>query len=468
MSVGDERFRGLNWGTIHALLLGCAALFLAQHAVTDGSLTWVGFVVLVLAMAAVACLTKFSVSPFESFFLFLSPVSVCVLTLVFYFYVVLAFNEDATEFCLQYVLWASAFVGVLMISLWPLAQRIELRQRAVYCASASSSLLLVSIVLGWGLLITAGIFGGVGSLWTIFTDPLQMRVFMSNSGMAYFKALCDFLVLMPPVIAALKRYSEGGSTAVFLVLIFSGLLYTVASGSRGATVQLVISLMIVRQFMGKPLNPLLVAGAAVLIVPFVAIAGVYRNDPALYGLGLANLLKVAGALGPERIAKLFVARLDSSFYFNLLTKQRTETPLLYGSSYLSWPLQIIPRPLWPSKPLLPNTALSYQLVTSPASNATFDFSIFGESYLNFGLSGFFFCAVTIVGLVAYMQRRYLRMVESREVSEVLLFSMLWAIPMYAIVGGIIAAATTGIMTFLQYLAARALFLREANLNEPIR
>ncbi len=460
----DTQLSSLNWGAICAVLFSCAAWFLFARGFSVGFTGWIWFGALSLGMAVLATIGFLRVSPFQSLFLFFSPTALCLLIFTFYFYLVLSVNNDATEFCVTYIACTSALTMIFVVSLWPLIKAVRYRSIRRYRVSAGARLLIGTSLLGWTLLVLAGILGGIGSLLDIYRDPLRMRTFMSGGGMAYYKIVCDFLVLMPPNIAALRRYSEGKPSRVFPLLVLSGILYTLASGSRGTTIGLLLSLIMIRQFLGKPLKPILFVAFGVAIVPFVAILGEYRSNPLLYGEGIGSILKIGSALGPENILKLFVARLDASYYFNLLTQQRSSTPLLYGVSYLAWPLQVIPRFLWPGKPLLPNTELTYRLVTDSANNVTFDFSIFGESYLNFGVMGVLFSALVIFVFIAYLQRRYEKMVESRDVSEVLFFILMWGMSMYVVVSGVVAMATATSLVLVQYWVARMLFLQKVGSN----
>ena len=457
--VQDSRIARLNWGSIYALLFCIAATFLFVRGFEGGLTGLICYGFLCVGMAILSLLTTAHVRPFQSLFLFSSPASVSFLTITFYFFVVLAVDKDVTAFSTAYVGWTAVLSLALIVTLWPMIRKLRYGSDRCYRVSAGAGLLCALSLLGWALLALAAAFSGIGSLWNVYKDPLQMRTFMSAGGMAYYKIVCDFLVLMPPKVAALKRYSTNMPSRAFQLLVFSGILYTLASGSRGATIDLVISLIMIRQFLGRPFRAIIFAVCALAVIPFVAIIGEYRSNPALYGGNMSELLKIAGYLGPEKVVSLFVARLDAPYYFNLLTQHRYSTKLSYGMSYLAWPLQAIPRNLWAGKPLLPNTDLTYRLVTGPGSHATFDFSIFGESYLNFGVMGIVFSALVIFVFFCYMQRRFQRMVESRSVSEVLYFVMLWAMPMYLIVSGLVAAATVTCMLLLQYWAARMLFFR---------
>jgi hypothetical protein len=452
--------RETKWAAFHAVVFLIAAAFLFYEGINSGLTDDIWFGLLTLIPMTLAVLSAQQVKPFYGWFSFFSPIALCSLTFIFYFFMVLGVNPDADPLADLYIICTFILVWIFQVSWWPWAQKImRFGAHPRYGVKTGAALLIMFSITGWIGLMIAAWAGGVGSLWQVYADPLQMRTFMSRGGMGYFKLICDFMVFMPPTIATIKRYAEGNRLWYLSLLIVSAALYSLASGSRGATVGLAINLLLIRHLLGKPIRPLILLIIGLLVIPFVAVMGVIRNNPVLYAMNTASVLRIIATLGPEKLVMIFLERLDASYYFNLLMQRRGTIDINYGSSYLMWPLQVIPRALWHNKPLLPSTYLTYRLVTGPESNSTFDFSIFGESYLNFGFMGIISGAIAVVGFTTYMQRRYDRLVKSRDAVDVLFFSMMWLLVIYLVVNGVFGTTTAACIQLVQFWVARRIFFR---------
>jgi len=451
---------GAKWAVFHAVVFLIAAVFLFYESISSGLTDDMWFGLLTLIPMTLAVLAAQRVKPFYGWFSFFSPIALCSLTFIFYFFMVLGVNPDANPLATLYIICTFILMWIFLFSWWPWAEKIKrLGVHTRFEVETGAALLITFSVAGWIGIMIAAWAGGIGSLWQVYADPLQMRTFMGRGGMGYFTLICNFMVFMPPTIAAIKRYKEGKRLWYFPALILSAVLYSLASGSRGETVALAINLLLIRHLLGKPIRPLIFVVMGLLVIPFAAVMGEIRNNPTLYAMNAVSVLRIIAALGPEKIVMLFLARLDASYYFNLLIQRRSAISIDYGLSYLAWPLQAIPRALWPNKPLLPDTYLTYLLVTGPESNSTFDFSIFGESYINFGFMGIISGAIAIAAFTAYMQRRYDRLVKSRDPADVLFFSMMWISVIYLVVNGVVGTATAVCIQLVQFLAARRIFFR---------
>ena len=457
-----------SWQLIHALLFLLAGSFLLAEAFASGSGGDFSFAALALTFAVLAAVGRLGKSVLRDWFELLSPVTLVCLTYVFYFFVVLAVNPDTETFTEVYVACTCCLSILFVTVLWPWSSVLYRAPRAAYKETVGKGPVVLFLLsgLGWVFLIAAAYLGGVGSLVNVYADPLRMRVLMSNGGMAYFKLICDFLVLMPPQIAAMRRFSLRHRSLEFPVLLLSGVFYSLASGSRSMTVSLLINVLLLRQFLKKPVRPLVLALSAGLVVPFVALMGIYRNISTQGSQDLAAIARIVSDLGPAKVVLLFVSRLDASYYFNLLIRSRDRIHLTYGVSYFTWPLQAIPRAVWPGKPLLPNTSLTYRLVTGPSAKVTFDFSIFGESYLNFGLLGIVSGALAVALFTLYMQKRYDRLLRTKSLSDALFFVTTWGFPMFLVVNGVVGAATVFCLQLCQFWVARRLFISRQLTHEP--
>lgn len=141
------------------------------------------------------------------------------------------------------------------------------------------------------------------------------------------------------------------------------------------------------RFRGLRLSRMVVFAASIFLV-----AGVLQGARGAISVGLDEFWLYFQQL--DLAAELERAFLQedlaySEWYIASLELFPEQHPFLYGTSYLTWPLQFIPRSIFPWKP--EDTQILFCRVVRPAMAAqggTIPPSIFGDAYINFGFAGF--------------------------------------------------------------------------------
>lgn len=254
---------------------------------------------------------------------------------------------------------------------------------------------VVVVCLGVGLLSYALFFAKVG-LVTYITTPRGMRHFLYAKAEA-FGFFADF-VASAFVLASvyfLEKYSDKERRAVILILCmlipYAYFQMAIFSGSRITVVRPFLILTfyyMISRGRTRLTAKLVVLGIVMLL--FVVIGGVFR---AYLGTPHADELAVhllkQGWKHPKEWYGFITQSMDYvQCYDILLLLTNRSYPLGYGSTYLKFIYQFIPRSIWHAKPQ--NVTIVMSQLFRPAQFAkgvTYSPALLGEMYYNFSMPG---------------------------------------------------------------------------------
>ncbi len=300
---------------------------------------------------------------------------------------------------------------------------------------------------------------GYSNPFGVFITPVKYRFFMMVGGMTYATQLLNFLLLTPALIVAVSYYMGSTSRKAFLCTVAAALFYGLATGSRGAPIGLLLEILLVRHILRKRISITLVLIILCITIPFMAIAGQYRVVK--YINQNVTFSDVVSKLDFTDVLKIAFSRLDAAGMFNdLIVAYRQQNPKL-GLSYIELPIEAIPRKIWPTKPRLPNPQMT-RIVgrNDPNLDISFDFGIFGETFINFLWLGVFAGALMIVLIAGPMQCVYEFAKKRRNPMCILFCSLLCFTPISLVVAGLAETLILGSFSLLQLLTLRLLFFRK--------
>ena len=384
----------------------------------------------------------------------LSPPATAAAIFVWYFFVVFAGSDRILDVTLWYVLGSLITAGIVAFTAIAIYRPALLQTTRVTRRSVTSY--LVAQALGILLFVLLAKMGGFGSPLATFSNPLKFRAFLSGGGVTYFKLLADFLILMPVRMIALSDVRRlpwflAGSLGVALA-------YTLATGSRGATVFLLLDLLLIAHLRRIRISILTVLFVVLVCIPFIVIYGEYRVAAQFSRGNNDKIIRFVENMKFQDISRLTLRRIDAPFYFNLLMgSSGADDRQNWGASYLLLPLQVVPRSMWPGKPYMPNSELSARFVQSDMK-VTFDFSIFGETFLGFGRAGWLVAGIIVAVCVVYSFSVYEIAYRTRAPAAILLAVSLWYAPAFVIIAGAVPAMIYVATQLAFFYAARSIFL----------
>lgn len=365
-----------------------------------------------------------------------APASLMAAAFGLYFLLPLAFLPDRVQLTLLYIA-GTLLVSVISylslprlnfgISRW-LGENAQLRSDVTRVAARLQILGCLCFFLSVRL---AGYSNPLG----VFSSPLKYRFFMMVQGMTYFRVVIGFLIFTPVIVVAVGRYLNIASRRALIATSLVGLIYGLATGARGPAVFLIAQILMVRHLLHKELTLKLVLFMACVFLPFVAIAGQYRMLEYANRSGALN--EVLSTINTEDILELVANRIDASRMFNDLMIRFNSDDVIWGESYYSFPLQVIPRAFWPGKPRLPNPEMT-RIVgkNDPYLDISFDFGIFGEALLNFGWIGVLAGGLIIIAVVGPMQCLYEYAKTQRNAFCIVASALLFFAPFELVVSGL--------------------------------
>lgn len=254
---------------------------------------------------------------------------------------------------------------------------------------------VVLVCFGVGFASYVLFFAKVG-LITYLTTPRTMRHFLyaTASGYGFFS---DFVatafVLTSVYLLEIHRDREKRALLLILAMLIPYVYFQMAvfSGSRITVVRPVLILSIYYMLSrGRTVLTFRFASLAVAVAVFVVVGGVVRSYLGVpHGGELAWALLKQGWNHPEDWYGLITGSMDYvQCYDILLLLTNRAYPLGYGTTYLKFIYQFIPRVVWHGKPEDISTVMSG--LFRPAQmdqGVTYNPTLFGEMYYNFGISG---------------------------------------------------------------------------------
>lgn len=450
---------------IAILFIGDVIVMVAAFLYKDYLRFMLGVLALFFVLIAVA--SKYKIGPFKTLLVdMFSPVYLAMVTFTFYFYIFLSTYSDVDQATIIYVAASTGVALVFFTILWSAVRPKSKRTAAtaIWVVKDGTTIYILSQIIGWITFLFIAWLAGFRSITEIYSKPLVLRIFDTSNGIAYIKLVADFLVFMPIYAQTIKSVSKGRNTRLLYILILSGIVYALGSGSRGELVAIFVDIVIIRHCYGISLKMRTALLLSLFLVPFVAVYGVYRSTQSATGMRIADMIDIANKLGPQKIINEFFSRFDAPLYFNLLMANRNTINLrpTYGLSYLEMPLQAIPRSIWPNKPSLPNAELTSKLVPN-AIDVGFDFSIFGETYREFKGAGFLIAGILVASLAFVMQLFYMSVVSSHNPQKIILYVLISLFIVFTIVAGFIPSFITLALSLVQYLCAVKLFFTKVNI-----
>lgn len=405
-----------------------------------------------LMIVGLFCVTSIGVDWF-------TPITIAAHTFGLYFLAVMAFQNDILPPTLHYV--------VLTLALFAAGYLLTPTLEYKYVHRMTSNIILREDVLGKALLMLAiGVvlflistkMAGFSNPLQVFSAPLQYRFYMMIGGMSYLRIVIDICVNAPVLIVAITYYKGNVPLRWFVLFCAAGVLYGLASGSRGNLIILICEVLIFRHILRRRLSAAMTFAMIALAIPFIAIMGEYRNVKSINSN--ISISAVVRTLDLKDMVTLTLARFDAAHMFNELMTRDYAIPTSMGRYYAEIPLQAIPRSWWSSKPYMPNPAMTRITgYNDGMTDVAFDFGIFGETFINFKWFGCFFGAVMLVGIIGLLQSFSERALQKREVLNIVICALCWLVPYEVIVAGVVETSVTTASTLIYLVVIRFAFMR---------
>lgn len=393
-----------------------------------------------------------------------APMAMVMHAFGLYFFVPIFFIPDRVPELMPLILGTLCITVVIYLLLPPLelgfgralGKDLRLSKRFLRLVGVTQILGLCGFVLSTWL-------AGYSNPLAVFSDPLGYRFFMMMGGMTYFSEVLSFFIISPVLVCTIAYYRGLASGRVWLFSIIPALVYALATGARGTIVNVVFQVFVIRHLSGRQLRMHTLLTLVVTFVPLIAFLGEYRM--AKYASENASVRSTISQLSLSDIGQIAFARLDAGVRFNeLLTAFRQREPKM-GLSYLQLPLQVIPRSMWEDKPRLPNPEMTRIIGRNdPYLDISFDFGIFGESYLNFGIMGVLWGAIVIAIVTGAFQCIYDYALRTHEPIVLIFCSFTFTLPFALVVSGLDEMIVYGSFEILKVIGLRYLFFRKAQIR----
>lgn len=254
---------------------------------------------------------------------------------------------------------------------------------------------VILVSFGIGIAAYISFFAKVGFI-NYVTTPREMRHFLYAKAEA-FGFFGDFLatglVLTSVYILEIYHSRQRRAVVIILALLIPYIYFQMAlfSGSRITIVRPVLIIVFYYLLSHGPVrwSPRMLAFAAMLPV-FVVVGGIGRSYLGIHDGGkLALLALEQGWKHPADMYGLITQSMDyvQCYDIFLLLANRSYA-LGYGSTYLKFFYQFIPRSIWPSKP--ENITIVMSELFRPgqmAKGVSYNSTMLGEMYYNFSMPG---------------------------------------------------------------------------------
>ena len=254
---------------------------------------------------------------------------------------------------------------------------------------------VVLVCLGVGLFSYALFFAKVG-LVTYITTPRGMRHFLYAKAEA-FGFFSDFVAsaFVLASVYLLEKYTDKERRAFILILAmlipYAYFQMAIFSGSRITIVRPFLILLFYYMLShGRTRLTARLVMLGIVMLLFVVIGGIFRSYlGAPHADELAVRLLKQGWKHPKEWYGFVTQSMDYvQCYDILLLLTNRSYPLGYGSTYLKFIYQFIPRTIWHAKPQ--NVTIVMAQLFRPAQFAkgvTYNPALLGEMYYNFGMPG---------------------------------------------------------------------------------
>lgn len=251
-----------------------------------------------------------------------------------------------------------------------------------------------ALVAAQALLIVQGSIGYSAQLSTGLTAPTGVMGMLATSATAYVAGVA--------VVAMLRRRF----VPLVVVLIVVEVLCLVATGFRGASVQFLASLFVIWLCVagGRFLTPKRVAVMAIAVI-IGGFAFSAATEVKVDAANSRNSLSAEDFTGDSRL-QVIGHRMDLTENFR--TSLRFDHPRLSGP--LGWPEQaqvVIPRQLWPDKPIMDYGQRVTELIFGPGVRSSSTFSTLGDVTWNVGPWGAGLLAIGLGLALVAIERRSL-------------------------------------------------------------
>lgn len=289
-----------------------------------------------------------------------------------------------------------------------------------------------------------------GNIFVFLTNPL-MRAYLTSATYGTGSSLGYFWfygVNMFPVASLLWLVSYGVShrnpTGWWWIHTITGLGLVFLVSPRTNLIAFVLSLLLVYHLVICKINTLVLILSGASVFAYASLTRLWRsivgtmNTPTMQA-GLTeisrnlNLKSFLDIVGSTNLADIRIFLLIENFYGRTL-------PLKYGETLLRVVTQLVPRALWPSKPLDLGVEIGRLLDPNTLSGSPPGF--FGEMYLNFHFFGVIIGGAFLGVGLALLYKQW--MVLSRNALTIVLYALL-APRIFVVVSSTLANIVLGIL-----------------------
>lgn len=224
---------------------------------------------------------------------------------------------------------------------------------------------------GLGYLTFLNSFGGLAMLLMVAHFTRQRRSLWSWRGPA--------LVAMFLLASALPVYRSGKSDVIWLVVLA----------------------LIVRHYLGKPLRRLTLVAGAIATISTLSIVSAARATPNLSAQNVTSALTIQAALDALVYNRNLVELPKTA---QIINRVPDVLPYENGATITGYAFSLVPRELWPSKPLVdPGPVIGAAIYNSPLSGVPP--GLIAELYWNFGAPSVLLGCVLFGALLRYAHEK---------------------------------------------------------------
>jgi oligosaccharide repeat unit polymerase len=304
--------------------------------------------------------------------------------------------------CIGYVFWGRARSKM--------SQKTILQPLSPSRWTATIPVLVLLMLLGYGLYaVYVAQVGGISNLLAVSSGRSVALTQSLSSSSGYFTSGLLFTLGLALLLFA-QGLAQGtpwlAVTGLAFLVIGTG--PQLLSGSRSVFVPLILALAIVISRI-KPqwLTPrrLLIVAFPTFVLTVILPRVLRQPDPSQ---PFASSL--TSAISGNQIADNFLGGLDTAMvdaFAHQISMQSTgQIPFQFGSTYIASIGLIIPRGVWPDKPMAVDVLLNSAIFPATAAKKIgFSFGIYSEPFLNFGIVGVILLFLVVGSVLAQLDRR---------------------------------------------------------------
>lgn len=297
---------------------------------------------------------------------------------------------------------------------------------------------------------------GIGDPISALQNTWVFRRMAYTQGMAYISMLMQYLLVMPLVawwisILMSRRKERLNRLFFWLYTIFvAAIFFTFAV--RGLIVGLIFSMLVCSNYLKRPVSLRTLAVVFVAILLFIGFAGMYRAS-AGSGSSFFEVAENVRSLPLSDYAGVLVDRLDALPHFMEILDDFPSggADFNYGSTFLGFILQPVPRSIMPDKPYLSGDVFTQAFHPGDVDWISYDPSLYGELFMSFHWGGIVL-GFLLLGLICRIFQEYIAL-NSRSAGTIAFYSLVFGFPSGILATGFASGLTISFFFTLVFVLA---------------